>query len=250
MLKRVCVYRVGQATAEVAAEHGTYEDWFGRLLAEHDQLEVTWFDGTSGRVPGDIDEYAAVVITGSASSLTVPEPWMEAGIELVRHSYQHRQPLLGVCFGHQMIGAAFGGSVVPNPRGWTMGTREVEVRVADDPLFAGLPERFEVNLSHRDIVDAGTLSERNGIRVLAGNPKAAVQALAAGPHVRGIQFHPEFTGAVTRTYLRRRRQILSDDATARNAPEDHPDRLTETTRDTPVAEELFHNFFRNFVLGR
>ena len=76
-----------------------------------------------------------------------------------------------------------------------------------------------------------------------------MQALAAGPVVRGIQFHPEFNGAVTRAYMQRRHEILAEDAASREAPEDHPDRLLPNTRDTPLAEELFHNFVRHFVLG-
>jgi GMP synthase (glutamine-hydrolysing) len=190
------------------------------------------------------------VITGSPASLTRPEPWMEVGVELVRDAHHQGTPLLGVCFGHQMIGAAFGGHVIENPNGWALSTYEVEITETGraDPLFDGIPDVFDVNLSHRDIIHSETLSPMNGVRVLAGNAKAEVQAVAAGDAIRGVQFHPEFSGAITRSYQEIRHQTLADDADARGAEHEHPDRLTERTRDCPHAEAVFTNFIRHFVL--
>lgn len=247
---RVCLYLVGEAGDEVYARHGGYTDWFNRIAAGAG-TELVPFDGTTGRVPADIADYAGVVISGSPASLTEPEPWMEAGIELIRWSAEHAMPLLGVCFGHQMIGAAYGCSVVVNPAGWELSTYELNVNAAgaDDPLFADLPERFDVNLSHRDIIDAETLSPLNGIRVLADTPKTNVQVLAAGDNIRGVQFHPEFDGTVTREYVRMRHDILRDDAARREAPDDHPDELAARITDCPVSETLFRNFLTHFVVA-
>lgn len=248
---RVCLYLVGEAGDEVYAKHGGYTDWFNRIAAGAG-VELAPFDGTSGRVPADVADHDGVVISGSPASMTEPEPWMEAGVELIRWAAEHAMPLLGVCFGHQMIGAAYGGSVVVNPAGWELSTYELEVNAAgdDDPLFADLPARFDVNLSHRDVIDEATLSPLNGIRVLATTPKTAVQALAAGPHIRGVQFHPEFSGTVTREYVRMRHDMLREDAERRNAPDDHPDELAARITECPVSEQLFRNFLRHFVVAR
>lgn len=245
----VCLYVVGTPPDPVRAQHGTFEDWFARLLAAHD-VDMQPFDGCDGHLP-DLAAVDAVIITGSPASVTRPEPWMEAAVETIREAHHRRMPLLGVCFGHQLIGAAFGGQVVRNPRGWEMSTFAVSLTGGGrrDPLFDGLPERFDVNLSHEDIVDAATLSPYNGIRVLAGNPKAAVQAVAAGPSIRGVQFHPEFTGPITAAYIHTRWDRLAEDAARRDAPDDGPAHMLAHVRDSPAGEQVLHNFLTHFVLA-
>lgn len=246
MRRTVCLYVVGTPPESIRAELGTYEDWFGRLFGDH-EVDVVAHDGTSGTPPPDWMSYAGYVITGSAASMTIPEPWMEAGVELIRGAFTRGIPLLGVCFGHQLMGAAFGGSVVANPEGWEISTHGVDV-TEDDPLFDGLPRRIEVNLSHRDVVDAETLSPMNGVRVLAGNARTDAQAIAAGPHLRGVQFHPEFDGRTTAAYIRERFDTLAEDAASRGADGDHPEQLLAGARDCPHAETVFHNFVKHFVM--
>lgn len=244
MSVRVSLYVVGEPPPEVASLHGRFAPWFEALSAD---LAVTLepFDGNTGYLP-DLNAVDAVVITGSPASLTAPEPWMEAGVELVRECYGRRIPLLGVCFGHQLIGAAFGASVVANPAGWELSTHPVSVRdeAVDDPLFAGLPSSFAVNSSHRDAVDAETVASGNGLRVLAHSEATPVQALAAGEHIRGVQFHPEFTAAITRSYLATRRQRYLDDG---GHDETAVDALIERATDTPLAQTVYANFFRHLV---
>jgi len=245
---RVCLYLVGEASPEVHAVHEGYTEWFQRI-AGSTEASIEPFDGMTGRIPADIADYDGVVITGSPSSLTQPEAWMEAGVELIRWAAESGAPLLGVCFGHQMIGAAYGCSVVVNPQGWELSTYSLEVngQGADDPLFAGLPDRFDVNLSHRDIIDPETLSHLNGIRVLGNTEKCAVQALAAGPNIRGVQFHPEFNGPITRQYVDMRHEILLEDSQGRGGDGEHPDELAARVVDCPLSEQLFRNFLTQFV---
>jgi GMP synthase (glutamine-hydrolysing) len=248
---RICLYVVGEPPARIAAARGRYRDWFARL-ADGAEIELEPVDGRGGRLPGGFAAYDGFVITGSAASLTAPEPWMEAAVELVREAYGRGRPLLGVCFGHQLIGAAFGGSVVPNPDGWRMSTYAIELTEAGagDPLFAGLPERPRVNLSHRDIVDATTLSPMNGVTVLAADARDAVQAIAAGPNVRGVQFHPEFDGAILRDYIDERADDLAGDADERADDHGQPAARRRRAADSPHGERVFGNFLRHWVLRR
>jgi GMP synthase (glutamine-hydrolysing) len=243
----ICLYVVGAPPAPIASIYGDFADYFGRLFGSVAAWEV--FDGHGPTLP-HLADYAAVVITGSPASLATPEPWMDAGIELVRRARRQATPLLGVCFGHQLIGAACGAEVVENPAGWELGSYEIEVGDGGraDPLFADLPARFPVNLSHRDIV-AATADANPALEVLATTRRTQLQVIAAGPNTRGVQFHPEFTAAITRAYLEERRDALASDATRRNAPADQPDRLSERIVDCPVAEQLFANFLRHWVIG-
>ena len=243
------IYLAGSPPEPVAARHGDFARWF-RELASARPVDVEVCDGVRGERPPTARELAGIVITGSPASLTAPEPWMEEAIALVRGGFEAGTPVLGVCFGHQVIGAAFGADVIRNPKGWEMGTWEVELCEPglSDPLFRDLPTRFAANFSHQDIVDADTVSPRNGLRVLAKNTRAEVQAVAAGDAVRGVQFHPEFSDAITRDYIRVRAESLREDARARGALDDEPERLLDRVGDGAHGRLVFERFVDEFVL--
>lgn len=232
----VCIYVVGEPPPAIREPYGDYNAWFRRLVeASGGSAEAV--DGFAPTPPNPRD-YAGIVITGSAASMTEPEPWMEAGVEMVREAVRLGTPVLGVCFGHQLIGACYGATVQENPRGWEISTCAIELTESGkkDPLFAGLPDKLLVNQSHRDEVTAGTVAPGNGGAILAGSDKAPVQAMAGGDSVRGIQFHPEFTGDITRAYVELRRDELGD-----------ADALAALAEDTPVSERVFANWMEQFV---
>ncbi|MBT8495560.1 MAG: gamma-glutamyl-gamma-aminobutyrate hydrolase family protein [Deltaproteobacteria bacterium] len=234
------LYLMGDAPEAISTRHGNYRHWF-EALAERSEARLTVADGRVGENI-ELGEVAAVIISGSPESLTDRQPWMNDGFELVESCRTRGRPVLGVCFGHQLLGAYAGGEVVRNPLGWEFGTREIAVTDRSDPIFAGCEAHLEVNQAHQDILARESLP--SAVRILAGNRRADVQALALGDWARGVQFHPEFTGEVTAAYLVHKRAVLEGDA-SEHGPERHPDRLA--ARNCPQAARVFGNFIEHFA---
>ncbi|HZS38747.1 MAG TPA: gamma-glutamyl-gamma-aminobutyrate hydrolase family protein [Polyangia bacterium] len=239
-MRRLLLYKTGETDPRLVEHIGDYERWFSRVLGDC-ALEIhRAFEAPRHRLAG----YDGLVISGSPRSLVEPEPWMDDAAAFVRAADDAGVPVLGVCFGHQLIGYAYGGEVRKNPNGWEVGTVEVELtdEGARDALFAGLPRRLRVNQSHRD--EVGALGPR--LRRLAHGAHTGNQALAAGEHVRGVQFHPEMDGAVIRHLMAHRRAILDEDATCRGRAF-CLDTLLSRAADTPDAERVLRNFVAGFV---
>lgn len=138
--------------------------------------------------PRDVRDYAGVLVSGSAASVLEPPPWLGPSANLLRRALEHGRPVLGICFGHQLLAeAAFGTGSVRRATWSELGWVEVE-RIDVDPLLDVLPRRFACFASHFDEVREG----RVGMRVLARSARCAVEAFRVdGAAAWGVQFHAE-----------------------------------------------------------
>jgi GMP synthase (glutamine-hydrolysing) len=230
-MRPVLLFQLGEAPDPVRAIHGPFASWYERAYA----ASLVTHDGRWSRPLPDPRDFAGVLVTGSASSLVRREPWMEDAAAFVVDCHDAGVPVLGVCFGHQLIGAAFGGAVVTNPRGWEVGTVSVEIDV-EDPLFHGLPSTLRVNMVHEDMIAADGLPAR--VQRLGGNAHTPLGVVAVGDHIRGVQFHPEVTGPIVRSYIdARRARLMGLD----------PDALMSEADDSPHAIAVLRNFRERFV---
>jgi GMP synthase (glutamine-hydrolysing) len=180
----------------------------------------------------------AFIMTGSSSSVTERSPWMLRAEELLRQIAAARVPLLGICFGHQMIAQALGGEVARNPRGREIGTVRL-TRAADDLLFGGLPRVFDVNETHVDAV----VRPPPGARVLATTALDPVASFSVGPLVRAVQFHPELDADIMRGYLEARAQLLRDEGA-------DPVALLAAVHDGTPGRDVLRNFVRSVAAAR
>jgi GMP synthase (glutamine-hydrolysing) len=245
-MKNVLLLKAGDAAHSVRLSVGDYERWFIESLppssCRFDVLHVH----RGARLPASPAGYDAVMMTGSPLSMTCPEPWMARTADFMWEAAERGVPVLGVCFGLQLLAHARGARVVRNARGREIGTVEVSLTAAGrgDPLFHGLPERFTVQATHEDIV----AQPPPGATVLAGNENTAVQALSFGPRLRGIQFHPEVHPAAMRALILARGEKLELEATSRgHPPRERVPRLLAGLAPSPSGRRILLNFLERFT---
>lgn len=240
------VLKCGTTAPAVALRHGDYDRWFRRALAPTGASLRVFEVHAGAPLPARTAGADAVVATGSPRSVTERAPWMLRTAAWLREAADHGVPVLGVCFGHQLLAEAYGGSVGRNPRGRELGTVRCTLTAAgrEDPLFAGVPQAFEVQATHEDEVRALP----PGAELLATNATSAVQAFRIGPSVRAVQFHPELEPAALGALASARAPLLEAEARARG--EDGALRLRAVLaglRSTPWGELILRNFVERVV---
>jgi GMP synthase (glutamine-hydrolysing) len=171
---------------------GDYEVWFSRAAG----VPMHPVELHAGEVPPPATEFDAIIMTGSPLSVTQPVDWMKRAADYLVDAAELGKPVLGVCFGHQLLAWRHGAQVVKHARGRELGTVSVALTEAGrrSPMFEGFPTSFEVQATHEDEVVKGAAP----LEVLAQNAHCVVQAFSVGPRTWGVQFHPEMDAASIR----------------------------------------------------
>ncbi len=185
--------------------YGRFPHWI-RVAAGLAEGETVVVNVEAGETPPPPGNFAGTIVSGSAAFVTDRADWSERTADWLRDAAHEGQPLLGICYGHQLLAHALGGQVDYNPAGRESGTIELELHppAFEDPLFAGLPERFPAHATHLQTV----LRAPEGATVLARSPQDACHAFRWGEHAWGVQFHPEFATHHIRGYVRARADCL------------------------------------------
>ena len=148
-----------------------------------------------------LDGYAGLLVMGGAMGANDDEvlDWIGPVKELIRDAVTEGVPTLGICLGHQLMGAALGGRVTPNPRGQQVGLIPVgwTDAAADDRLFGGLATpRRGVQWNYDLVVEPppGRWSSRRPRTARSRSPATARRAW-------GVQLHPEVDEAIVGTWV-------------------------------------------------
>jgi GMP synthase (glutamine-hydrolysing) len=141
-----------------------------------------------------------IVLSGSHASVYEPEPWMGRVADWAFEAAMAGTGILGVCFGHQLMGWRLGGTVAAHPAGPECGTGWVDLTPAGlrDPVFSGIAPRLRVQQAHGDHLVVAPTAE--GTQALATSEHTPLQAFR-WRNVVGVQFHPEVDPILLGTLL-------------------------------------------------
>lgn len=233
MRKPIVIVSAGQPLPAILSRHGDFSDWIAAGLGA--ALPLTVVDARAAPPFVPADEVAGVVVTGSQSMVTDREGWSERLAVWLCELVRVEVPLLGICYGHQLLAQAAGGEVGYRPDGLAVGTDTVQLTrdAAQDALLSGLPGRFPAAFVHRQSV----LRLPPGACLLAGHEREPHQIFRVGRCAWGVQFHPEFSAAVVRDYIAQ----LAPDAGVTSSP--------PGASETPEAAALLARFAALSVAG-
>ncbi|HSV03485.1 MAG TPA: type 1 glutamine amidotransferase [Phenylobacterium sp.] len=193
------VLRTGRPPKPAIERFGTYPDMFRQLLGP-DAYDWRTYAVDEGELPARPEECDAYLITGSSAGVYDPLPWIGETMDFLNLA-KGKAALVGVCFGHQLMAQAFGGTVVKSPKGWGVGEQVYEI-LAREPWMDEPPLRIRLPASHQDQV----VEIPPGAEVFAASEFTPYAGLAwRDQPAISIQPHPEFDPAYAVSLIEHRR---------------------------------------------
>lgn len=262
----------------VRATYETYGRMFHPLLAAaaertapHITIKSTEFDVVMGQYPETLDDYDALLITGSAASSYDDAEWIRNLGQYIRTVYQSnpRIKLFGSCFGHQIISDylldGFGATCEKDPAGWEIGVHEVKLSeefrrifdsrsldaraierppTPDETAGKNVPSTLQLQFVHADHVRLDDIKKLPADWINVGSSKhCAVQGFCQPGRVLTLQGHFEFDRFVNSEVLKVFGASWDDEVREKSL------RQIDADDDSAVAAELVLQFFVNQERG-
>lgn len=186
---KIGILQTGHAPDTLLPETGDYDELFRKML-DGNGFAFETYSVVDGEFPGGPKDADGWLITGSKHGAYEDLPWIPPLENLIREIRAAGKPMIGICFGHQVIAQALGGKVEKFAGGWSVG--HTEYNMGDDTLA--------LNAWHQDQV-----TERpDGAEVLASNDTCENAILSYGDTIWTVQPHPEFDAAFIDGLIRTR----------------------------------------------
>lgn len=177
---RIGILQTGQAPDDLKRDLGDYPELFEQLLAGHGFTFQTWHV-ENGVFPEGVHAAEGWLITGSRHGAYEDHAFIAPLEAFIRSAYAQQVPLVGICFGHQIIAQALGGKVEKFKGGWAVGPQD----------YAFADGALTLQAWHQDQV----VVKPAAAKVIARNDFCENAALVYDDRAFSVQAHPEFRDA-------------------------------------------------------
>ncbi len=188
----------GRPPEELSQRFKGYDLMFADLLAGRG-FTFASYAVLDGEFPGSVTDCAGWLITGSRYGAYEDHDWIPPLEDFLRKAYAAAVPIVGICFGHQILAQALGGKVVKFDGGWSLGVENYDLE--------GLGPDTKVMAWHQDQV----VEKPPEAEVVGSSGFCKFAALAYGKKAYTIQPHPEFQADYVAALIEARRDILPAD---------------------------------------
>jgi GMP synthase-like glutamine amidotransferase len=205
---KLTIIQTGEVPAPLESRFGPYRKMFERMF-DSTGLGFTYemVAVSDGEPCPNSTDLEAIVITGSPAGVYDDLFWLPPLREFIRSAYSARTPMLGVCFGHQIMADALGGEVQKSEKGWGLGRHTYRV-LQHPPFMQAAPDSLSIACSHQDQVVVPP-SEANVILASEFTPNAGL--FYRNGRALSVQPHPEFLDDYTIALAELRRGAVSDE---------------------------------------
>ncbi len=205
---KIGILQADSVLEHLQPKHGNYPKMISDVLSRAASdlgadFEFTNFDVEHGTYPSAISECDGYVISGSKKSAYDDEAWIKTLVGYIRTLHDKKIPLIGICFGHQLIAEALGGKTVGAEAGWGVGIHDSDI--VDRRWFMDAePDQYTLIVSHKDQV----VSLPDGAQLLASSNFCPNSMYCIGEHIFTMQGHPEFDRDYSRALMNMREEVL------------------------------------------
>ncbi len=222
---KIGILQTGRSPEEMRERHGDYDDLFRRLLAGQGFEFQTWAV-LDGELPASVRDADGWLVTGSRFGVYEPHAWIAPLEAFLRDAYASGVPIVGICFGHQILARALGGKAARFDGGWRAGVEHYDLD--------GCPDGVDVIAWHQDQV----IEPPPAARVIGSSPGCRYAALAYDDRALSLQPHPEFSADFVADLIEARRGVIPPEV-AERARASLPGKLSTERIATMIGE-----FFR------
>lgn len=204
----ILILKTGSTLDNIRASQGDFEDWIAEKMQIHPSEYHIHPTGDYNSLPSD-QNYSGIIITGS-SDMVADVNLREKGMYnwLLDHQ-ESGMPILGICFGHQLLTILNGGTVDFNPSGNITGMKKTRLTPAGkkDKLLGDLPDSFEVYQVHKQSIH----TPPDSAEILAYSDSGVIDAIRFNENSWGLQFHPEFDATRSKLTIQEQQNELSSE---------------------------------------
>ena len=198
---KLAVLETGRPPEPLVGRFGTYPEMYRRMLGLDASLPS--YDVAGGVLPEHPEDHDGYIVSGSPAGVYDPLPWIGQLNGFLREA-RGKAKLVGICFGHQAMAQAFGGSVTKSDKGWGVGLHDYAV--AEPQKWMDGEAGVAIPASHQDQV----IVQPPGTVVTMASAFTPYAGLAWGDEAISFQFHPEFEPDYAKALIEVRRERLAD----------------------------------------